>query len=88
MDARLAALRGRQGRQPRCFSRAGVAASQTAPTPPTRHTAPPKPSKPHTLRHPQGSVPTANDNHPYTIELESRLEQALGRDVDVTNGGG
>ena len=34
----------------------------------------------------QGSVPSANDNHPYTLELTRRLEEAkLARKVDVDN---
>lgn len=35
----------------------------------------------------QGSVPSANQNHPYTIELKKRLARArLGRRVDITDG--
>ncbi|KAI8466501.1 MAG: serine carboxypeptidase-domain-containing protein [Monoraphidium minutum] len=35
----------------------------------------------------QGAVPSANENHPYTIALEERLRADLGRKVDVDNGG-
>lgn len=35
----------------------------------------------------QGAVPSANDNHPYTLQLKNRLEEYLGQPVEVTNGG-
>jgi lysophospholipase L1-like esterase len=36
----------------------------------------------------QGSVPSKNMNHPYTIQLQQQLQQAFpGRSIDVDNAG-
>jgi lysophospholipase L1-like esterase len=35
----------------------------------------------------QGSVPSKNENHPYTIQLEQRIAAATGKKVEMVNAG-
>jgi lysophospholipase L1-like esterase len=36
----------------------------------------------------QGSVPSKNENHPYTEQLQKRVEAATGKKVEIVNAGG